>query len=121
MPRKAVKPDMMRVNAAAGFFTASPEPTQETKKEKEPIPKNVPSDVPSVESIPVPDRYKDTVSKYGKKIGRPRKENKSVQFTLTCDASYHDKIANISEKQGKSISAFVRDALDFYIDKNRLS
>ncbi len=128
MARKPIKIDSTRVSATAGFFsgfdetTEKPEPKTVKKKEtaiqtaKE---EKKPEKEPEIKQKE--QQYKDTVSPYGNKIGRPRKEKKAMQFTLTCDADYHKMISEIAEKQGKSNSAFIRDAIDHYIKSKHLS
>ena len=68
----------------------------------------------------VPTKYKDTLSKNGKKIGRPRTGINAQQFTLTCEPIFHDRIVDAAKKQGKNVSAFIRDALEYYIDTKNL-
>lgn len=42
-----------------------------------------------------------------KKIGRPIKERKKKQYTLTMDEDFHDEVMKKAEEMGLSFSSFV--------------
>ena len=63
--------------------------------------------------------YKDTVSEYGNKIGRPRvdEDEKKKNCTLTIHPSMHKDVMELAKRKHKSFSQVIADAVEEYLAK----
>ncbi len=112
--------DMASANAAALFFTGVPPLADSNVPDQE---EDTPKNEEQTESTGIStakSKYKETVSKNGVKIGRPRKKKPSINFQLSCTPEYHDMLKELAASRDLSISEFIRECVDFYKKQKRL-